>query len=84
MCSMVQGRLGLGLPFSGKVLPMAPRLLYLLSSCLTQELPYWPSSVQVWPACPKMWVESRHGMKRTSLQMKLVEDVACDKDSTGS
>ena len=50
MCSMVQGRLGLGLPFSGKVLPMAPRLLYLLSSCLTQELPYWPSSVQVWPA----------------------------------
>ncbi len=50
-CSAVmQERLGLGLPFSGKDLAPPPRLLYLLSPCLTQELPYWPGSVQVWPA----------------------------------
>ena len=52
MFAMVQRRLGLGLPFSGKDLPKPPRLLYLLSPCLTQQLSYWPSSVQVWPACP--------------------------------
>ncbi|CAL5219615.1 g1485 [Coccomyxa viridis] len=46
-CSWRQKSLGLGLPLSGKDLPKPPRLLYLLSPCLTQELPYWPRSVQL-------------------------------------
>ena len=45
--AVVQERLGLRLPFSGDDVPKPPRLLYLLSPLLTQELPYWPRSVQV-------------------------------------
>lgn len=37
------------MPFSGQRLPAAPRLLYLLSPCLTQQLPYWPKSGRVGP-----------------------------------
>ena len=37
------------MPFSGQRLPAAPRLLYLLSPCLTHQLPYWPKSGQVGP-----------------------------------
>ena len=39
------------MPFADGVLPPAPRLLYLLSPCLTQELPYWPASVKVTHTC---------------------------------
>ncbi|CAK0762025.1 hypothetical protein CVIRNUC_002916 [Coccomyxa viridis] len=46
-CTWRQERLSLGVPFAGGVLPPAPRLLYLLSPCLTQELSYWPASVKL-------------------------------------
>ena len=74
------------MPFAGGVLPPAPRLLYLLSPCLTQELPYWPASVQVTHTCssshafqccllahrPRMPCMSSIGQRASPLQKSLL------------